>query len=340
MDKDVIEKRKEMIEHALGCKLQVIERQTGDQLPQNYLPLGTDLGRQWGVVIETELSNRERILLHQLVSLWRDQDRERLSVPFEELLATWMIDNLEQTTPASMPEKLRSQLDWGQQWLPLGFTLSGASSSAQLQALKELLASYLPPQTLYLRLTPSFLFCLVSIAGLESEYLEGDLSAWISGLNDFCQNEFSMPVQIHYHANISSADELLERVRDLIMNQQISAWSMPIHEPTAPWHRLLEQLVHQLPDQERQRLLSIYQRIGSLALFKQQEWVNTLMVFFRSNLNISLASKELYIHRNTLIYRLDRIAEETGFDPRSFKDAVSLQMVLLLLQKEEFGQLD
>jgi hypothetical protein len=48
---------------------------------------------------------------------------------------------------------------------------------------------------------------------------------------------------------------------------------------------------------------------------------NTLKVFFLNNMNVLKSSKELYVHRNTLINKLDRFKEKTGYDPKDFKDA-------------------
>jgi DNA-binding PucR family transcriptional regulator len=48
----------------------------------------------------------------------------------------------------------------------------------------------------------------------------------------------------------------------------------------------------------------------------------TIEVFFKLDLNLSEASKELYVHRNTLIYRLDKIQKYTTYDIRKFNDAV------------------
>lgn len=61
----------------------------------------------------------------------------------------------------------------------------------------------------------------------------------------------------------------------------------------------------------------------------------TLESFFHHNLNIQKTADNLYVHRNTLIYRLNKITEETGYDPRSFKDALILQVALWIFQKTE-----
>ena len=61
----------------------------------------------------------------------------------------------------------------------------------------------------------------------------------------------------------------------------------------------------------------------------------TLESFFQHDLNIQKTADNLYVHRNTLIYRLNKITEETGYDPRSFKDALILQVALWIFQKTE-----
>src|SRR5690625_870858 len=55
-------------------------------------------------------------------------------------------------------------------------------------------------------------------------------------------------------------------------------------------------------------------------------FIDTINVFFDNNLNISKTANCLYIHRNTLIYRLDRIQEETGYDPRNLNEAIILYL--------------
>ncbi|MCK6258890.1 helix-turn-helix domain-containing protein [Fictibacillus sp. KIGAM418] len=65
--------------------------------------------------------------------------------------------------------------------------------------------------------------------------------------------------------------------------------------------------------------------------------IETLQVFFEHHLNMQKTADHLHIHRNTLIYRLNKIKEETGYDPRNFKDALTLQMAIWILEKKEKG---
>lgn len=63
------------------------------------------------------------------------------------------------------------------------------------------------------------------------------------------------------------------------------------------------------------------------------EMINTIEEFVNSGLNISDAAKKLYVHRNTLIYRLEKISKDTGYDIRDFKQA-AIFMIAFLIWKE------
>jgi carbohydrate diacid regulator len=63
--------------------------------------------------------------------------------------------------------------------------------------------------------------------------------------------------------------------------------------------------------------------------------VKTLESFFMNDLNIQKTADDLYLHRNTLIYRLNKIIEETGYDPKHFKEALTLQVAVWFYRKAE-----
>lgn len=65
------------------------------------------------------------------------------------------------------------------------------------------------------------------------------------------------------------------------------------------------------------------------------EMTKTIEVFFECGLNISDASKELYVHRNTLIYRLDKIQKFTTYDIRNFNEAVIFKIAFLTWKENQ-----
>lgn len=61
----------------------------------------------------------------------------------------------------------------------------------------------------------------------------------------------------------------------------------------------------------------------------ETEEIRTANVFLECNLNVSEAARKLFIHRNTLIYRLEKIQKVTGYDLKVFKDAMEFRIILL-----------
>lgn len=79
-------------------------------------------------------------------------------------------------------------------------------------------------------------------------------------------------------------------------------------------------------------------------LLAEEYLMETLEVFFDRNMSLTQTAKELKIHRNTLLYRLDKIKKVTGLDPRKFNDAMELKVALILnkvlyLEKNRIGQI-
>lgn len=62
------------------------------------------------------------------------------------------------------------------------------------------------------------------------------------------------------------------------------------------------------------------------------ETLSTINKFFENNLNVSETSRQLYIHRNTLVYRLDKIQKTTGLDLRVFDDAITFKIALMVVK--------
>ncbi|MBQ7063456.1 MAG: helix-turn-helix domain-containing protein [Firmicutes bacterium] len=60
------------------------------------------------------------------------------------------------------------------------------------------------------------------------------------------------------------------------------------------------------------------------------ETLNTINKFFENSLNVSETSRQLYIHRNTLVYRLDKLQKNTGLDIRVFDDAITFKIALMV----------
>ena len=61
-----------------------------------------------------------------------------------------------------------------------------------------------------------------------------------------------------------------------------------------------------------------------------QETLFTIYKFFENNLNVSETARKLFVHRNTLVYRLEKIKKLTGLDLREFDDAITFKVALMV----------
>ena len=63
-----------------------------------------------------------------------------------------------------------------------------------------------------------------------------------------------------------------------------------------------------------------------------EETLTTINTFLENNLNVSETSRQLYVHRNTLLYRLEKLEKYTGLDIRIFDDALTLKIALMVVR--------
>ena len=67
-----------------------------------------------------------------------------------------------------------------------------------------------------------------------------------------------------------------------------------------------------------------------------EETLITIEKFFENSLNVSETSRQLFIHRNTLVYRLDKLEKATGLDLRIFDDAITFKIALMVVKYMEY----
>lgn len=88
-------------------------------------------------------------------------------------------------------------------------------------------------------------------------------------------------------------------------------------------------LIYQLPTTLCKLFLTEVFKRGSIDEL-DQEIIYTIQKFFENNLNVSETSRQLYVHRNTLVYRLDKIQKITGLDLRQFDQALIFKVAMMV----------
>ena len=88
-------------------------------------------------------------------------------------------------------------------------------------------------------------------------------------------------------------------------------------------------LIYQLPTTMCEMFLQEVFKKGSLDSL-DKETLMTIQCFFENNLNVSETSRKLFVHRNTLVYRLEKIRKLTGLDLREFEHAITFKVALMV----------
>ena len=95
---------------------------------------------------------------------------------------------------------------------------------------------------------------------------------------------------------------------------------------------LLERFLSEVP-------LNLCERYSKVLFVKEykklltDEMITTIEKFFEHSLNLSETARQLFIHRNTLVYRLDKIQKVMGLDLRNFHDAVTFKIMMMLMDR-------
>lgn len=97
----------------------------------------------------------------------------------------------------------------------------------------------------------------------------------------------------------------------------------------------IEKLIYQMPlNRCKEYLDEVFG--GEVPEVFDNETAVTVEKMFENNLNISEAARQLFIHRNTLVYRVDKIKKNTGFDLREFEDAMMFRVVMMMKKYIEY----
>ncbi|RUT44553.1 PucR family transcriptional regulator [Paenibacillus anaericanus] len=222
----------------------------------------------------------------------------------------------------------------------LPFLLSGEKSSGlviQFSKLNKLLRSYFGGDIVLLPLKEDWLI-LVSedlLEDLREESKEG-MSAEREMLGELCQGLYELITNEWVGGGFYLA------VGDLVTSDELIVGSVVSLSETLllgrmfyvtehihlPWELQLERLIYSIPESQRSQFIE--ENGIHLSVLKDEETRTTLEAFFQLDCNMSETAKRLYVHRNTLIYRMDKFKQETGLDVRTFQDAVLVKLGLLL----------
>lgn len=144
------------------------------------------------------------------------------------------------------------------------------------------------------------------------------------------KEELGVDVTVGVGTTVYELKDLFEsyvRAEDVLRYVDVFESKNPVHS-----HRefILVKMLEDIPQVKLEKYFSELSYEGTKEIFEDEEMLSTAEEFLRNSLNVSETSRNLYMHRNTLLYRLDKIEKATGMNIRSFSDAVSFRVLTVI----------
>ncbi|GAB7386731.1 hypothetical protein BSNK01_05670 [Bacillaceae bacterium] len=164
----------------------------------------------------------------------------------------------------------------------------------------------------------------------ETGTVEEAAELWAASLIELLQNEGFVQSSVVTTHPVSTATELPSVLEQLRLYRRIGQTYQPVRRIYAPWNLRWELILSRIAPAERANLLRYLNEQYRLATIVNEELAKILRAFFANDLNVSETARTLFVHRNTLLYRFDKLKEETGLDVKKFADAKILSLYLSL----------
>lgn len=134
---------------------------------------------------------------------------------------------------------------------------------------------------------------------------------------------------------VRSFDEFRESYSKMLFTLETGKKVSPASGVYAYKDYVLYKILSDQPKEKLEKYRDSLLEKNCAAIIADAELMETAEAFMNNSLNVSETSRNMYIHRNTLIYRLDKIEKESGLDLRSFNDAVLLRLINTLIKLTE-----
>ena len=164
---------------------------------------------------------------------------------------------------------------------------------------------------------------------------EGDSPAEIdrgaTGLESFLVKEGMKNVRVAYGTVVKEIKDVSRSYKEALMALDVGKIFFSDRNVVAYSELGIGRLIYQLPIPLcRMFIREIFG--GKSPDDFDEETLTTINKFFENSLNVSETSRQLFIHRNTLVYRLDKLQKATGLDLRVFEDAITFKIALMVVK--------
>ncbi len=170
---------------------------------------------------------------------------------------------------------------------------------------------------------------IILIKDAEDIESEEDAAMLARTIVDNLHTEAMVRVRVGYGNIVEKLPEIARSYQEAKMALEVGH-IFYVEDDTISYSRLgIGRLIYQLPMSLCE--MFIKEIFGDRKFDLDEETLVTIQRFFENNLNISETARQLYIHRNTLVYRLERLQKIIGLDIRLFEDAMTFKIAMMVL---------
>lgn len=171
---------------------------------------------------------------------------------------------------------------------------------------------------------------IVLIKSLRKEDEEKEIIRTAETIVDMLNSEVMLNVKVSYGTVVEELREVSKSYKEAKMALDVGK-IFYIEKNVIGYDKLgIGRLIYQLPvNLCRMFMTEIFG--DNLPDKLDEETLTTIQKFFENSLNVSETARQLYIHRNTLVYRVEKLQKETGLDIRNFDDALTFKIALMVV---------
>ena len=170
---------------------------------------------------------------------------------------------------------------------------------------------------------------IVIVKEVTSQTTASDIEALAREMMTQITKEHQVKLLVGISSIVENLKDLARAYKEARISLEVGK-VFDIEKPIMCYENLgIGRLIYQLPTTLCEIFLGEVFKKGSLESL-DRETLMTVQSFFENNLNVSETSRKLFVHRNTLVYRLEKIRKLTGLDLREFDHAVTFKVALMV----------
>lgn len=169
------------------------------------------------------------------------------------------------------------------------------------------------------------------VSHIDESVMDTELTSLADSLVDNLHMEAMIKVRVGYGNVVTQLPEIAESYQEAKMALEVGRVFYAEFDTISYGKLGIGRLIYQLPMSLCNMFIKEVFGDKIPDILDDEEAMSTINKFFENNLNISETARQLYVHRNTLVYRLERIQKAIGLDIRTFDDAMTFRIAVMVI---------